>query len=185
MKRPLTIALTYLGLVVALLFMVGIFLPLLLDQINDLTNFIAAAAQAPKGPTEYIKGIAQQSGLGGVFERFSDQLADLRKQLGELLRNVLLSTGGIAVSAAGFVAALANLLEWGRRIYLAAGLPSLSVRDTSAWVNLIAIIIAVVVTYFVSLSIRTQKKTRQEEMRALARGSGEGSLGIVNTPSSG
>jgi predicted PurR-regulated permease PerM len=109
-KRPLAIGLTYLGVVVALLFVVGIFLPLLVDQINGLTKFVAAAAQAPEGPTEYIKGLAKQNGLGWVFERFSDQLAALRKQLGELLRNLFSSTGDIAVSIAGLVAALATVL---------------------------------------------------------------------------
>jgi predicted PurR-regulated permease PerM len=109
-KRPLAIALTYLGVLVALLVVVAIFLPLLVDQIKGLTNFVAAAAQAPEGPTEYLKGLAKQNGLGGVFERFSDQLADLRKQLGGLLRNIFLSTGEIAVGAAGFLAALATVL---------------------------------------------------------------------------
>src|SRR5918993_396969 len=104
-KRPIAIGLTYLGVVVALLFVVGIFLPLLVDQINGLTKFVAAAAQAPEGPTEYIKGIAKQNGLGGLFERSSDQLAALRKQLGELLRNVFSSTGAIAVGVAGGLAA--------------------------------------------------------------------------------
>jgi predicted PurR-regulated permease PerM len=110
MKRPLAIALTYLGVVVALLFVVGIFLPVLVDQINGLTKFVTAAAQAPEGPTEYIKGIAQQNGLGGVFERFSDQLKTLRDELGELVRNLFSSTGAIAVSIAGLVAALATIL---------------------------------------------------------------------------
>ena len=109
-KRPLAILLTYLGLVVALLFVVGIFLPVLLDQINGLIKFVTAAAQAPEGPTEYIKGIAKQNGLGGLFERFSNQLDELRKQLGELLRNLFSSTGAIAVSVAGLVAALATIL---------------------------------------------------------------------------
>src|SRR5215213_4097964 len=109
-KRPLAIGLTYLGLVVALLFVVGIFLPVLVDQVNGLTKFVTAAAQAPEGPTEYIKGIAKQNGLGGLFERFSNQLDELRKQLGELLRNLFSSTGAIAVSVAGLVAALATIL---------------------------------------------------------------------------
>jgi predicted PurR-regulated permease PerM len=109
-KRPLAIALTYLGVVAALLFMVAIFLPLLVDQINGLINFVTAAAQAPEGPTEYLKGLANQNGLGGLFERFSDQLADLRKQLGEVLRNAFSATGQIAVSAAGFLGALASVL---------------------------------------------------------------------------
>src|ERR671911_43767 len=109
-KRPLAIALTYLGVVVALLFVVGIFLPLLIDQVNGLINFVAAAAQAPEGPTEYIKSLAQQNGLGGLFARFSDQLKTLRDELGELVRNLFSSTGAIAIGAAGFVAALATVL---------------------------------------------------------------------------
>src|SRR5215216_365842 len=87
-KRPLAIALTYLGLVVALLFIVVILLPVLIDQIQGLIKFISSVANAPEGPTEYLKGLAQQYGFGGLFERFSDQLAELRKQLGDLLRNL-------------------------------------------------------------------------------------------------
>src|SRR5215207_10725312 len=81
-KRPLAIVLTYLGLVVALLFIVGILLPLLVDQIQGLIKFVAAVAQAPEGPTEYLKGLARQYGLGWVFERFSHQIDDIRSQLG-------------------------------------------------------------------------------------------------------
>ena len=110
MKRPLAIALTYLGLLVALLFVVGIFLPLLVDQVNGLINFVTAAAKAPEGPTEYIRGIAKQNGLGGLLTTFSDQLAALRKQLGDVLRNLFASTGAVAVSIAGVVAALATVL---------------------------------------------------------------------------
>jgi predicted PurR-regulated permease PerM len=110
MKRPLAIALTYLGVLVGLLFVAGIFLPLLVDQINALTKFVTTAANAPEGPTEYIKGLAQQNGLGGLFARFSDQLKTLRDELGELVRNLFSSTGAIAIGAAGFVAALATVL---------------------------------------------------------------------------
>ena len=110
MKRPLAIGLTYLGVLVAVIFVVGIFLPVLVDQINGLTKFVTTAANAPEGPTEYIKGLAQQNGLGGLFERFSSQLKDLRDELGALLRNLFSSTGAIAISAAGFVAALATVL---------------------------------------------------------------------------
>jgi predicted PurR-regulated permease PerM len=109
-KRPLAIVLTYLGLVAALLFMVGILLPVLVDQIQGLTRFVAAVANAPEGPTEYLKGLSRQYGLGWVFERFSDQLGNLRSQLGEAARNFLLSTGNLIASAAGFVAALATVL---------------------------------------------------------------------------
>src|SRR5215207_6519861 len=109
-KRPLAIALTYLGLVVALLFIVGILLPVLIDQIQGLIKFVAAVAQAPEGPTEYLKGLARQYGLGWVFERFSHQIDDIRSQLGRAASNFLLSTGDVIVSAAGFVAALVTVL---------------------------------------------------------------------------
>src|ERR687890_1568169 len=109
-KRPLAIALTYLGLVVALLFIVGILLPVLIDQIQGLIKFVAAVAQAPEGPTEYLKGLARQYQLGWVFERFSHQIDDIRSQLGSAASNFLLSTGDVIVSAAGFVAALVTVL---------------------------------------------------------------------------
>src|SRR5918992_1770388 len=95
-KRPLAIALTYLGVLVALLFIAGIFLPLLVDQINGLIKFVVAAANAPEGPTEYIRGLAQQYGLGGLFERFGAQLKDLRDELGALVQRLFSSTGAIA-----------------------------------------------------------------------------------------
>jgi predicted PurR-regulated permease PerM len=109
-KRPLAIALTYLGVGVALIFVVGIFLPVLVDQINGLTKFVATVANAPEGPTEYLKGLAKDNGLGGLFQRFSDQIAQLRQQLGDLLRNLFSASGQIAVGLAGFVAALATVL---------------------------------------------------------------------------
>src|SRR5918996_6551564 len=99
-KRPIAIALTYLGVLVALLLIVGIFLPLLVDQVNGFTKFVNTAAQAPEGPTEYIKGLAKDNGLGGLVQRFDAQLADLRKQLGGLLRGLFSSSGAIVVSAA-------------------------------------------------------------------------------------
>jgi predicted PurR-regulated permease PerM len=110
MKRPLAIGFTYLGVLVALLLVVGIFVPVLVDQVNGFIKFVTIAANAPEGPTQYIKGLARDNGLGGLFQRFSDQLDELRKQLGEVLGNLLSASGQIAVSAAGFVAALATVL---------------------------------------------------------------------------
>ena len=109
-KRPLAIALTYLGVLAGLLFIVGIFLPLLIDQVNSFINFVVAAAQAPEGPAQYIRGIAEQNGAGGLLHRFDDQLAALREQLGQLLSNLFLSTGQIAIGVAGFLAALFTVL---------------------------------------------------------------------------
>src|SRR5215203_327138 len=110
MKRPLAIALTYLALLVALLLVVGIFVPVLTDQINGFIKFVTTAANAPEGPTQYVKGLAKDNGLGGLFQRFSDQLDELRKQLGGLLQNLLSSSGQIAISVAGMLAALATIL---------------------------------------------------------------------------
>jgi predicted PurR-regulated permease PerM len=109
-KRPIAIALTYLGVLVGLLLVVGIFLPVLVDQINGFIKFVTTAANAPQGPQEYIKGLAKDNGLGGFLQRFEDQLDELRKQLGGLLQNLLSSSGQIAVSAAGMIAALATVL---------------------------------------------------------------------------
>src|SRR5215208_3768329 len=72
-KRPLAIGLTYLGVLVALLLVVGIFVPVLTDQINGFIKFVTTAANAPEGPTKYIEGLAKDNGLGGLFQRFSDQ----------------------------------------------------------------------------------------------------------------
>src|SRR5215207_3209581 len=110
MKRPLAIGLTYLALLVALLLVVGIFLPVLVDQINGFIKFVTTAANAPEGPTQYIKGLAKDNGLGGLLQRFSDQLDELRKQLGGVLQNLLSSSGQIAISLAGMLAALATVL---------------------------------------------------------------------------
>jgi predicted PurR-regulated permease PerM len=85
-------------------------LPVLVDQINGLIKFARTAANAPEGPTEYIKGLAKDNGLGGFFQRFSDQLDELRKQLGGVFQNLFSASGQIAVSAAGLVAALATVL---------------------------------------------------------------------------
>src|SRR3954462_5912267 len=110
MKRPIAIALTYLGLFVALLLVVGIFLPVLTDQIHSFIKFVTTAANAPERPTKYIRGLAKDNGLGGFIQRFSDQLHQLRNQLGGLLQNLLSSSGQIAISVAGAVAALATVL---------------------------------------------------------------------------
>src|SRR5215203_577447 len=110
MKRPLAIALTYLALLVALLLVVGIFVPVLVDQINGFIKFVTTAANAPQGPTKYIEGLAKDNGLGGFLQRFEDQLDELRKHLGGLLQNLLSASGQIAISIAGMIAALATVL---------------------------------------------------------------------------
>jgi predicted PurR-regulated permease PerM len=110
MKRPLAIGLTYLALLVALLLVVGIFLPVLTDQINAFIKFVTTAANAPEGPQAYVRGLAKDNGLGGFLHRFSDQLDELRKQLGGLLQNLLSSSGQIAIGVAGMIAALATVL---------------------------------------------------------------------------
>src|SRR5215218_3280246 len=56
MKRPLAIGLTYLGVLVALLLVVGIFVPVLVDQINGFIKFVTTAANAPRGPLNTSRG---------------------------------------------------------------------------------------------------------------------------------
>ena len=109
-NRPLAIGLTYLGVLVALLLVVGIFVPVLVDQINGFTKFVTTAANAPEGPTKYIEGLAKDNGLGGFMQRFEDQLDELRKQLGGVFQNLLSASGQIALSVAEMIAALATVL---------------------------------------------------------------------------
>jgi predicted PurR-regulated permease PerM len=109
-NRPLAIGLTYVGVLVALLLVVGIFVPVLTDQINGFIKFVTTAANAPEGPTEYIKGLAKDAGLGGFVQRFEADLSALRKQLGGVLQNLLSASGQIVISFAGVIAALATVL---------------------------------------------------------------------------
>jgi predicted PurR-regulated permease PerM len=89
---------------------VGIFVPVLVDQINGFIKFVTTAANAPQGPTNYIEGLAKDNGLGGLFQRFEDQLDELRKQLGGVFQNLLSASGQIALSVAEMIAALATVL---------------------------------------------------------------------------
>jgi predicted PurR-regulated permease PerM len=108
-KRSIAIVLTYLGVVVALVLIVGIFVPVVIQELRDLVDFVVGVSESG-GLTEYLRGIANQYELGWVIDRFSSQLANLPEQLGELAKSFLLSAGALALSAAGFVAALVSVL---------------------------------------------------------------------------
>ncbi len=108
--RTLSIVLTYLGVVAALILIAGIFVPLLINEIGNLISFIVTVIQDPAGITEYLRNTLEQFGLGFLFDTLSARLADLPSQLGEWARSFLLSAGGLAVSAAGFVTALVTIL---------------------------------------------------------------------------
>ena len=109
-NRPLAIGITYVGVLVALLLVVGIFVPVLTDQINGFIKFVTTAGNAPEGPTQYIKGLAKDAGLGGFVQRLDVQIEDIRKQLGGVLQNLLSSSGQVVISFAGVIAALATVL---------------------------------------------------------------------------
>ena len=111
-KRSIGILLTYLGVVVGLLLIVGIFVPVVVNEIRDLIDFIVAVTQNPGGVTEYFRTLLEQLGLGFLFETLSERLAEaeLPSQLGQLARSFLLSAGGLAISAATFVSALVSIL---------------------------------------------------------------------------
>src|SRR5215211_248108 len=96
-KRPLAIGLTYLGVLVALLLVVGIFLPVLTDQINGFIKFVTTAANAPEGPTKYIEGLAKDNGLGGLFpERHQPLVRRLLSQSAGAISGYI--TGNLAIS---------------------------------------------------------------------------------------
>jgi predicted PurR-regulated permease PerM len=109
-KRPLAIGLTYVGLLVALLLIVGIFLPVIVDQINSLIKFIGGVQNAPGGPQDYIKGLFQHNGLGSLYQKVSSQADNIQSQVQDLAKSVLSSTPDVIAGIGGFVAALATVL---------------------------------------------------------------------------
>ena len=94
----------------ALLLIVGIFAPLVINEIRDLIDFIVAVVQNPGGATEYLRTLLEQLSLGFLFNTLSERLAELPSQLAALARTFLLSAGGLAISAATFVSALVTIL---------------------------------------------------------------------------
>jgi predicted PurR-regulated permease PerM len=108
-KRSLAIVLAYLGVLVGLVLIAGVFVPLVVQEIGDLINFVVGVSQGG-GLAEYLRGMAEQFGLGWVVDSLSSQLSDLPSKLGELAKSFLLSAGALAVGAAGFVAALVSVL---------------------------------------------------------------------------
>jgi predicted PurR-regulated permease PerM len=109
-KRSIGIVLTYLGVVLALLVIVGIFVPVVINEIRDLIDFVVAVVQNPAGVTEYLRTLLEQFSLGFLFDTLSERLAELPSQLAALARTFLLSAGGLAISAATFVSALVTIL---------------------------------------------------------------------------
>jgi len=59
---------------------------------------------------EYLRDNLEQFGLGSLVDTLSARLAELPSQLGEWARSILLSAGGLAISAAGVVATLVTIL---------------------------------------------------------------------------
>jgi predicted PurR-regulated permease PerM len=109
-KRPLAIGLTYLGLVVGLLLIVGIFVPVLVDQINALIKFIGGVQNAPGGAQDYIKGLFQQNGLDSLYQKVSSQAGNIQSQVQDLAKSVVSSTPDVISGIGGFFAALATIL---------------------------------------------------------------------------
>jgi predicted PurR-regulated permease PerM len=108
--RSIGILLTYLGVVLALLLIVGIFVPVVVGEIRDLIDFIVGVVQDPSGVTEYLRTTLQQFGLGFLFDTLSERLDELPSELADLARSFLLSAGGLAISAATFVSGLVTIL---------------------------------------------------------------------------
>src|SRR5919112_5732207 len=95
--RSIGIVLTYLGVLLGLLLIVGIFVPVVVREIRDLIDFIVAVVQNPGGVTEYLRSLLERFGLGFLFEALSERLSELPSQLAELARRLLLSAGGLVI----------------------------------------------------------------------------------------
>jgi predicted PurR-regulated permease PerM len=101
-KRSLAILLTYLGVVVLLVLIAGVFVPLVIQEFRDLIDFIVGVGQAG-GLQEYLKGVADQYGLGSVFDRLSSLTSDLPSKLGDLAKSFILHVGPLAMDVADFL----------------------------------------------------------------------------------
>src|SRR5215204_574711 len=108
-KRSLAILLTYLGVAVVLVLIAGVFAPLVVQEIRDLIDFIVGVGQAG-GLQEYLKGLADQSGLGWVVDRLSAQTSDLPSKLGDLAKSFVLHVGPLAMGAAEFAVTAVTIL---------------------------------------------------------------------------
>jgi predicted PurR-regulated permease PerM len=109
-KRSIGIVLTYLGVVVGLLAILGIFVPVVYSEIRDLIDFIVSVSQSPGGASEWLRTSLEQLGLGSLFDTLSERLSELPSQLGAWAKTLLSSAGGLAISAATFVSALVTIL---------------------------------------------------------------------------
>ena len=65
---------------------------------------------------------------------------------------------------------LASVFELGRRAYLHFGLPHFPVSDPLAWVQIVALTLSLLATYWAGKSIKIQRKRREDKMRCLAAG---------------
>src|SRR5215211_7136214 len=108
-KRSLAILLTYLGVVVLLVLIAGVFAPLVIQELRDLINFIVGVGQAG-GLQEYLKGVADQYGLGSVVDRLSSLTSDLPSKLGDLAKSFILHVGPLAIGVADFLVAAVTIL---------------------------------------------------------------------------
>jgi hypothetical protein len=80
--------------------------------------------------------------------------------------SVVIGLAGLSSEALGDKP-LSDVLLIGALATFVATLPSIVVRDPSAWVNFIAVIIAVIVTLLGSRFISRQRETRSEDMKRL------------------
>jgi predicted PurR-regulated permease PerM len=108
-KRSLAILLTYLGVVVLLVLIAGVFAPLVIQELRDLIDFIVGVGQAG-GLQAYLQGVADQTGLGWVVDRLSSQTSDLPSKLGDLAKSFVTHVGPLAVGAADFAVAAVTIL---------------------------------------------------------------------------
>jgi predicted PurR-regulated permease PerM len=108
-KRSLAIILTYLGVAVVLVLIAGVFAPLVIQELRDLIDFIVGIGQAG-GLQEYLRGVADQFGLGWVVDRLSAQTSDLPSKLGDLAKSFVLHVGPLVMSAADFAVSAVSIL---------------------------------------------------------------------------
>src|SRR3954465_4776086 len=109
-KRSIAILLSYLGLLVVVVGLVGLVLPLLITQIRGLVDFIRTWAQHPGELIGSLADRANAYGLGSLVDALREQLSGLPERLAHFVEGFLLSAGGLLVDATDLVIALITIV---------------------------------------------------------------------------
>lgn len=123
-KRVAAILLVYLALILMLVAFGALVVPPLVEQVQELVQFITNLTRRPGGPEQGLRDLAERVGLGAYFDTLREQASTLPTRLGGAVGPLLSFTVGIVTSITATISILLMtffLLLDGRR-FVEAGL---------------------------------------------------------------